>query len=236
MEKIRFCDYTEEEIINRIKGNEIEEDLRELLISAINCNKNKVARYLIDLNVVYDYMNYYEYDAYITAVSRGNIEIIELLEKKGLNLLKVYNIDSQEQTALSFIRDLDTLKYFESKKLPKEYIMNSLEDIARTTVMSHNLELLRYLVDNYKLDLKKVSYNTPNKNYSLLEQSESVLKSMSEKLTRKREMTFFADELLYGENNYDRIIKKAYDRLNEFESEIEEIKEYNNYIKKEYEK
>lgn len=130
MEKIRFCDYTEEEIINRIKGNEIEEDLRELLISAINCNKNKVARYLIDLNIAYDYMNYYEYDAYITAVSRGNIEIIELLEKKGLNLLRVYNIDSQEQTALSFIRDLDTLKYFESKNLPKESIMNSLEDIA----------------------------------------------------------------------------------------------------------
>lgn len=102
--------------------------------------------------------------------------------------------------------------------------------------MSHNLELLRYLVDNYKLNLKKVSYNTPNKKYTLLEQSESVLKSMSEKLARKREMTFFADELLYGENNYDRIIKKAYDRLNEFESEIEEIKEYNNYIKKEYEK
>ena len=230
MEQSLFRSYTEEEIINLINENKVEEDLRDLLISSINCRKNKIAKHLIDLNVPYDYLDKLQYDAYLMAVARGSTEIIKKLQEKGLNLFKKYNIDNKELTALSFIKDLDTLHFFEQNGATKNKIEESSGDIVRGTIMYHNLELLKYLIDTYSIDITKIFYTTPSKSYTILEKSEEILNFMSDKLTRRREMTFFADELLYGEENYDRIIKKAYQRLSELENDIKEIKEYHEYV------
>ena len=86
MEQSLFRSYTEEEIINLINENKVEEDLRDLLISSINCRKNKIAKHLIDLNVPYDYLDKLQYDAYLMAVARGSTEII----KKPANILSTH--------------------------------------------------------------------------------------------------------------------------------------------------
>lgn len=229
-------EYSDDEIINLIEENKIEEDLRELLISSINCNRNKLVKYLLELHTDYTYMDRLGYDACLMSISRGNLEALKLLENHGIDMFKIYTIDNKDVTPLSFIRDIDTLKYYETKPQTKDMINNALESIANNTIMFHDIELLKYSVDNYQLNLKNITYKTPDKNYSILEKAEEIFNNMSEALKRKREMTFFADELLYGEENYDRIIKKAYKRLEEFELEVKDIKEYYNYIKNIFEK
>lgn len=223
-------DYKDEEVIKLIKEKKVEEDLRDLLISSINCNRNKLVKYLLEINVPFDYVDKLQYDAYLMAVSRGNLEAIKLLEQKGLDLFQTYSIDNQNITAVSHIRDLDTLQYFETKKDAKELIKSNLDRIANNTIFHHDLELLKYLVDEYNIDLKNVYYKTPFKNYTILEKAKEILDSMNEKLKRKREMVFFVDELLYGEDNYNRIVKRAYELLNRLEKEVKEIEEYYNYI------
>ena len=64
-----FRDYTEEEIIELIR-------------------ENKVATYLIESNVPYDYIDELQYDAYLMTVSRGNIKIIKLLKERILIFLE----------------------------------------------------------------------------------------------------------------------------------------------------
>ena len=73
-----------------MKTNKLNVNLEELLIESVNLGYNKLSYYLIDNGVSFEYKNSLDFDCYLMAVYRGNIEVIKKLMTKGLNLYKIY--------------------------------------------------------------------------------------------------------------------------------------------------
>lgn len=218
--------YKEEKIIKLIEKNKLEINLEELLIKSVNVGNDKLSNYLIDKGISFEYQDYLSFDCYLMAVTRGNINIIKKLMAKGLNLYKKYNIDNEDTYALSFVNDLETFKFFEEQKIPKEVFNKCVERIVNRTITTHDIELLSYLIDNYKIDITKFTY-------SVLEKTKELRDSMKEREKRRREMTYFIDEI-FSDKKYKKEIKKAFDKLKELEQENKEIEKYYNFVKEKF--
>ncbi len=218
--------YKEEKIIKLIEKNKLEVNLEELLIKSVNVGNDKLSNYLIDNGISFEYQDYLGFDCYLMAVTRGNINIIKKLMTKGLNLYKKYNIDNEDTYAISFINDLETFKFFEEQKLPKEVFNKCVERIVNRTITTHDIELLSYLIDNYKIDITKFTY-------SVLEKTKELRDSMKEREKRRREMTYFIDDI-FSDKKYKKEIKKAFDSLKDLEQENKEIEKYYNFVKEKF--
>ncbi len=164
------------------------------------------------------------------AVNRGNIYIIKNLIEKGLNLYKKYTFDNEDTYAISYVKDLRTFRFFEGNQLPKKVFDKCIEKIVCSTIFTHDIELLSYLIENYNIDITKFIYKTPAKNYTIYEKTKELLDSMLEKEKLKREMTFFIDSI-FDEKKYSKEIKKAYENLQAIEKENKELSKYYQFIK-----
>ena len=225
--------YNEDELIELINNNKLNTNLEELLIESVNLGYNKLSNYLINNGVSYEYINNLDFDCYLMAVYRGNIDIIKKLMTKGLDLYKKYNIDDEDVYALSYVIDLETFKFFESQKLPKDIFDKSIEKIVYNTIIPHNIELLSYLILNYHLDITKFVYKIENKSYNILDKTKEYLDNMLDAEKRKREMTYFIDSI-FSDEKYATEIKRAYEILNELQKENEDLKQYYQYIKEQF--
>ena len=225
--------YSEDKLIKLIKKNKLNINLEELLIESVNVGYNKLSIYLINKGVSFEYIDNLDYDCYLMAINRGNIDIIKSLMAKGLNLFKKYTIDKEDTYAIGYVTDLDTFKFFEEHKLPKKIFNNSIEKIVYNTICSHDIELLSYLIDNYHIDITKFVYKTPYKNYTILDKTKELLDNMLEKEKRKREMTFFIDSV-FCDRKYSKEIKRAYEDLKEIEKENKNLTKYYQYVKKQF--
>lgn len=226
--------YNEDKIIKLIKKNKLNINLEELLIQSTNLGNNKLSNYLINKGVSFEYKDNLDDDCYLIAVMRGNINIIKNLMSKGLNLYKKYTIYNHETYAISEIRDLNTFKFFEENELPKKVFNKCIEDIVCNTVSTHNIELLSYLIENYKINITKFVYKTPNKNYSILDRTEELINKMQDNEKRKREMVFFIEEV-FNNKKYAKEIQRAYQYLNALEQENKELNKYYKFIKEKWE-
>lgn len=216
-----------------IHKNKLNINLEELLIESVNLGYNKLSNYLIDKGISYEYINKLDFDCYLMAVYRGNINIVKNLMTKGLNLYKKYNIDNNDVYAISYVIDLETFKFFESQKLPNDIFNKYIKKIVYNTIYSHNIELLSYLIDNYHIDITKFVYKIENKNYNILDKTKEYLDNMLEIEKRKREMTYFIDSI-FSDKKYSKEIKIAFDKLKEIEKENDELKQYYQFIEKQF--
>ena len=225
---------TEEKLIKLLKRKKLDIRIEEILIKAISFNKNKLVRYIIDnYDIDYNYKNEIDYDLISIAVISGNIEIINLLKSKGINLEKKYKYNNKSNTIVSLVRDLDTLKYLE-KYIKKEKIKKEVSSIVRSTILSHDIELLDYIIKNYKINIKRIKYETQNKKYSLIDITEEVLQGMKNREYRKREFAIYISDLLKPSHKYKKIINNAYNLLKEIEEENILIENYYKYLKQYY--
>lgn len=224
----------EEKLIKLLKRNKLDIRIEEILIKAIDFNKNNLVRYIIDnYNIDYNYKNEIDYDLISVAVISGNIEIINLLKNKGINLEKKYKYNNKSNTIISLVRDLDTLKYLE-KYIKKEKIKKEVNSIVRSTILSHDIELLDYIIKNYKINIKRIKYETQNKKYSLIDITEEVLQGMKNREYRKREFAIYISDLLKPFHKYKKIINNAFNLLKEIEEENILIENYYKYLKQYY--
>ncbi len=224
----------EEKLIKLLKRNKLDIRIEEILIKAIDFNKNNLVRYIIDnYNIDYNYKNEIDYDLISVAVISGNIEIINLLKNKGINLEKKYKYNNKSNTIISLVRDLDTLKYLE-KCIKKEKIKKEVNSIVRSTILSHDIELLDYIIKNYKINIKRIKYETQNKKYSLIDITEEVLQGMKNREYRKREFAIYISDLLKPSHKYKKIINNAFNLLKEIEEENILIENYYKYLKQYY--
>ncbi len=224
----------EEKLIKLLKKNKLDIRIEEILIKAIDSNKNNLVRYIIDnYDIDYNYKNEIDYDLISVAVISGNIEIINLLKSKGINLEKKYKYNNKSNTIVSLVRDLDTLKYLE-KYIKKEKIKKEVNSIVRSTILSHDIELLDYVIKNYKINIKRIKYETQNKKYSLIDITEEVLQGMKNREYRKREFAIYISDLLKPSHKYKKIINNAYNLLREIEEENILIENYYKYLKQYY--
>ena len=224
----------EEKLIKLLKRNKLDIRIEEILIKAIDSNKNNLVRYIIDnYDIDYNYKNEIDYDLISVAVISGNIEIINLLKSKGINLEKKYKYNNKSNTIISLVRDLDTLKYLE-KYIKKEKIKKEVNSIVRSTILSHDIELLDYIMKNYKINIKRIKYETQNKKYSLIDITEEVLQGMKNREYRKREFAIYISDLLKPSHKYKKIINNAFNLLKEIEEENILIENYYKYLKQYY--
>lgn len=224
----------EEKLIKLLKRNKLDIRIEDILIKAIDFNKNNLVRYIIDnYNIDYNYKNEIDYDLISVAVISGNIEIINLLKNKGINLEKKYKYNNKSNTIVSLVRDLDTLKYLE-KYIKKEKIKKEVNSIVRSTILSHDIELLDYIIKNYKINIKRIKYETQNKKYSLIDITEEVLQGMKNREFRKREFAIYISDLLKPSHKYKKIINNAFNLLKEIEEENILIENYYKYLKQYY--
>lgn len=225
--------YKTTKIIKLINKNKLDVSLEDLLMEAINCNKKDLVVYLLDnKNIYINYINDLNYDYLSMAVSRGNIEIIELLLKKYFDISRKYEVDNKKVSIIYFVRDLETLKYLENFMNKKE-IKKDLESVISATLMNYNIELLEYILTNYKVNITRIKYKIQDKNYNMLELSEEILQSMKNREYRKRELALYISDLLSGKR-YRKIEKRAYQLLEKIEKENQEIEKYYKYIKKQF--
>ena len=227
--------YNEDKLIKLIAKNKLNVNLEELLIESVNLGYNKLSYYLIDNGVSFEYKNSLDFDCYLMAVYRGNIEVIKKLMTKGLNLYKKYITNKEETYAISNVIDLETFKFFENQKLPKDVFDKCIEKIIYNTIIPHNIELLSYLINNYHIDITKFVYKIQNKNYTILDKVKEYLDDMLEMEKRKREMTYFIDNIFIGKK-YSKEIKRAYENLKEIEKENEDLKQYYQFIEQQFKK
>ena len=224
----------EEKLIKLLKRNKLDIRIEEILIKAIDFNKNNLVKYIIDnYDIDYNYKNEIDYDLISVAVISGNIEIINLLKNKGINLEKKYKYNNKSNTIISLVRDLDTLKYLE-KYIKKEKIKKEVNSIVRSTILSHDIELLDYIIKNYKINIKRIKYETQNKKYSLIDITEEVLQGMKNREFRKREFAIYISDLLKPSHKYKKIINNAFNLLKEIEEENILIENYYKYLKQYY--
>lgn len=224
----------EEKLIKLLKRNKLDIRIEEILIKAIDFNKNNLVKYIIDnYDIDYNYKNEIDYDLISVAVISGNIEIINLLKNKGINLEKKYKYNNKSNTIVSLVRDLDTLKYLE-KYIKKEKIKKEVNSIVRSTILSHDIELLDYIIKNYKINIKRIKYETQNKKYSLIDITEEVLQGMKNREFRKREFAIYISDLLKPSYKYKKIINNAFNLLKEIEEENILIENYYKYLKQYY--
>lgn len=225
--------YKTSKIIKLINKNKLNVSLEDLLMSSINYNRNDLIINLINNeNIDLNYVDDIEFDFLSMAVSRGNIEALELLIQNGVDIQKKYKCGRKLVTVIYYVRDLDTLKYLESY-IDKKEIKKSLESVIRSTVISYDIELLDYIITNYKINIKKIKYEIQKKKYNFLQLTEEILQSMKNREYRKREMALYISELLPSKR-YKKVEKRAYEILNEIEEENKEIEEYYNYIKRKF--
>ena len=166
------------------------------------------------------------------SVSMGNIEAIDILLQNGIDILKKYKCGRKLVSLTYYVRDLNTLKYLE-KHIDKKDIKKDLESVIRSTLMNYNVELLDYILNNYKINIKRIKYELQNKKYNMLELSEEILQSMKNVEYRKREFAYYISDLLPSKK-YRKIEKRAYDILEKIEEENKQIEKYYNYIKKKF--
>ncbi len=224
----------EEKLIKLLKRNKLDIRIEEILIKAIGSNKNKLVKYIVDTyDIDYNYKDEIDYDLISVAVINGNIEIIDLLKNKGINLEKKYKYNNKSNTIVSLVRDLDTLKYLE-KYIKKEKIKKEVNSIVRSTILSHDIKLLDYIIKNYKINIKRIKYETQNKKYSLIDITEEVLQGMKNREYRKREFAIYISDLLKPTHKYKKIINNAYNLLKEIEEENILIENYYKYLKQYY--
>ena len=225
--------YKTTKIIKLIKKNKFDESLEDLLMASINFSKNDLSFYLINNEDIYlNYTNNLDYDYLSMAVSRGNIEVIKLLLEKGFDINKKYKCGRKLVTIIYFVRNLETLKFLEGY-IDKKEVKKDLESVIRSTLINYNKELLKYILNNYKINIKKIKYEVQDKKYNMLELSEEILNSMKNVEYRKRELASYVSDLLPNKR-YKKIKKRAYEILEKIENENNEIKEYYKFIKKEF--
>ena len=141
-------------------------------------------------------------------------------------LIKYKNIKPDEILCISFTRDA-------SKSL-KEKIKKEVNSIVRSTILSHDIELLDYIIKNYKINIKRIKYETQNKKYSLIDITEEVLQGMKNREFRKREFAIYISDLLKPSHKYKKIINNAFNLLKEIEEENILIENYYKYLKQYY--
>lgn len=228
-----FEKYKTRKIIKLINKNKLNISLEEMLLYSINYHRNDLVTYLINnYNIDLNYLDYLDFDFLSVAVSRGNIEVIDLLIQNGVDILKEYKCDKKKLCVAFYVRDLETLKYLENY-IDKKEIKKCLDSVIRSTIMSNDIELLDYIITNYKINIKRVKYEIQNKKYNLKELTEEILQSMKNREYRKREMALYISELLPS-RRYKKIEKRAYEILNDIEEETEEIEEFYKYIKSKF--
>jgi len=188
--------YKTSKIIKKIEKNKLNISIEEALMVAINSNRNDLVKYILNnKKCELDYINNFGFDYLATAVSTGNCDAIDLLYYNGFDINKKYKCGRKLVTVIYYVRDLKTLKHLE-KYIDKKEIKNGLESVIRLTIMTHNIKLLDYIINNYKINLKKIKYNIQNKKYNILELTEEMLQSMRNREYRKREFAFYITELL----------------------------------------
>lgn len=228
-----FEKYKTNKIIKLINKNKLNISLEELLMQSINCYRNDLVEYLINnYNIDLNYLDFLNFDYLSVAVSRGNIEVIDLLIQNNVDILKKYRCDKKNFCVAFYVRDIKTLKYLENY-ISKKEIKKCLDSIIRSTIMKHDIELLDYIINNYNINIKNVKYEIQDKKYNIKELTEEILQSMKNREYRKREMALYISELLPNKR-YKKIEKKAYDILNDIEKETEEIEKLYNYIKSKF--
>ena len=220
-------------IIKKIKKGKLNINIEELLVFAINSNRNDLVTYILEnLEYAKDYTNDFNHDYLSAAVSRGNIDIIKTLQENNFDIQKKYKYGRKIVSVVYYIRDLETLKHLE-KHIDKKQIKKDLENVIRTTITRNDIELLDYIISNYKINLKKIKYSIQNKKYNILELTEEILQSMKNREFRKKEFAYYISDLL-PDGKYKKIKKRAYDILKKAEEENEEIEKYYKYLKKQF--
>lgn len=228
-----FEKYKTKKIIKLISKDKLNISLEELLMYSINYNRNDLVTYLLNnYNIDLNYLDYLDFDYLSVAVSRGNIDVIELLIQKGVDILKKYKCDKKNFCVAFYVRDLETLIYLENY-IDKKEIKKCIDSVIRSTIMSCNIELLDYIITNYKINIKRVKYEIQNKKYNIKELTEEILQSMKNREYRKREMAIYISELLPG-RRYKKIEKRAYEILSEIEEETKKIENFYKYIKSKF--
>lgn len=226
--------YRTTKIIKLINKNKLDSSLEDILMNSINCNREDIVLYLINTKEIdLDYIDDIGFDFLSSAVCIGNINIVELLIQKGVNVGKKYKCGKKLITVIYYVKDLEMLKHLE-KYIEEKEIKKSLESVVRSTVMSHDIKLLDYILNKYKINIKRIKYDIQNKKYNILEITEEVLQSMRNREYRKREMAFYITELLPSKR-YRKIEKRAYEILNKIEEENNEIEGYYRYLKNKFE-
>lgn len=220
-------------IIKKIEKNKLNISIEETIMICINSSRNDLVSYILkNQDYASDYINDFGFDYLAMAVSSGNLDAIDLLYQSGFDINKKYKCDRKLVTVVYYARNLETLKHLE-KYIDKKDIKKSLESVIRTTIMSHDIKLLDYIVNNYKINLKRIKYDIQNKKYNILELTEEMLQSMKNREYRKREFAFYITQLLPNKR-YKKIEKRAYQILNEIEKENQEIEEYYKFLKKKF--
>lgn len=225
--------YKTRKIIKLIKKNKINASLEEILMCSIRYDKNDLIQYIItNENINLDYVDNIGYDFLSLAVSKGNIEVIDLLIQSGIDILRKYKCGRKNVSIIYYVRDIETLKYLENY-IDKKEIKKCFESIIRNTIMNRDIELLDYILTNYKVNIKKIKYEIQDKKYNILQLTEEILQSMKNREYRKSEMAFYIAELLPS-RRYKKIRKKAYEILRDIEEENEDIEEFYKYIKSKF--
>lgn len=220
-------------IIKKMQKNKLNVYIEEILMFAINFNRTDLVTYILEnLEYAKDYTNDFNHDYLSSAVSRGNIDIIKILQENNFDIQKKYKYGRKIVSLVYYIRDLETLKYLE-KYIDKKQIKKDLENVIRTTITRNDIELLDYIINNYKIDLKKIKYSIQNKKYNILELTEEILQSMKNREFRKKEFAYYIYDLL-PDRKYKKIKKRAYDILKKAEEENEKIEKYYDYLKNKF--
>lgn len=225
-----FNKYNEDGLIKLIKKNKYKGSLEELFLYSINTKKNKLVEYLInEENVDLNYKTKYGWDSLVTAIINGNLFVIELLKQKGVDIKRNFLEYDREVCSLKYIRDLDTLKYFESN-VDKKHIKKVKNDIVCNTLVSHDVELLDYVVKQYSVKLSNVKYDKDN----FLLDVEHFMGIMKNLEKERAKQVSFVSLLLKGEKKYSKILMKAEKVLESIINENREIEKYYNYVKEKY--
>ena len=228
-----FEKYKTKQIIKLLNKNKLDIALEDLLIYSIKYNRNDLVIHIINNeNIDLNYVDNLGFDFLSIAVSRGNIDVIELLIQNGVDILKKYKCDKKNLCVAFYARDLETLIYLENY-IDKKEIKKCLDSVIKTTIMSRNIELLDYIITNYNINIKRIKYEIQNKKYNLKDLTEELLQSMRNIEYRKREMAIYISELLPNKR-YKKIEKRAYEILSDVEKETEEIEIFYKYIKSKF--
>ena len=220
--------YKEEKIIKLICKKKIKYSNEEILYAAIDFNKNKIVKHIIENEKVdLNYKTYYDTSILAISTIKGNLIALDLLKKHNIDLCGEYKTTHTTSNNLCHIQNLETLKYFE-KNVDREILKKNLDPIISYTIFSNDIELLDYIIKNYKLKLNKLNYN-------LKDNVESYKNRMKERENKLRDKVFFTLEILPDKRKYKIIRNNALERLDSISKENEKIEKYYNYIEKCYE-
>lgn len=231
---IELCEFfrrnNELKIINLLKKKRISYSNEELLFEAIRFNMNNLAEYIIKYeNVNLNYTDKHKISILENATMNGNIFSLDLLKKNNICLFKEYSIKSSDIpfNNLYYIRDLDTLKYFESN-IDKKFLKKNMEPIIFNTLPSSDIEFLDYIIKNYKIKLNELQDN-------IKANTKSFKNQMKEREDKLRDQVLFVLEILPDKKKYKVIKDNALKKLDLISEQNKKIEEYYNYVEKCYE-